>query len=81
MEDWVSKNVEHIGIFFGYVPLTREKYAPPTEENLDLNRLRVDMSFFERGSWVRPQILRYKELHPEEFEEGKNANQPIRKDE
>lgn len=73
-DDWLNKNNEHISIFWGYVPRIKDIIIPPTEENLDLNRLEVNMTFFERDSWVRPHILRYKELHPEEFKESKNLS-------
>lgn len=79
MENWLSKNDEHIDIIFEYVPLDGEKHAPPTEENLDLNRLYVNMTFFGQDSWVHPHISRYKELHPEEFDESTVTHQPENK--
>jgi len=69
MEDWLSKNDERIDIFFEYVPFTDEKDVPDAEENVDLNRLYVNWTYFARDSWVRSHVLKYKELHPEEFSE------------
>jgi hypothetical protein len=63
-EDWVSKDDEYINVILCYsVDLAT------TEVHRD--KPYVNLSLFERESWVRHFILRYKELHPEEFESSK----------
>lgn len=65
MEDWLNKNDENISFFWQYKRLNKQVFDP--------NRLCINMTLYERGSWVYPRIVRYKELHPEEF--GKSNSQ------
>lgn len=58
-EDWVKDN-EHISVILCYAAdlATREVHR---------DKIYVNMTFFGRESWIRPHILKYKELHPKEF--------------
>jgi hypothetical protein len=62
-EEWVNKDEEHIDVFLYYL-------ADLATKEVRRDRLCVDLSLFERESWIRPYLLRYKELHPEEFQDG-----------
>ena len=67
MEDWLNANNESISVDCTYALLN--------ENELDLNRLDVHLTFFERNSWIHRYVLRYKELHPGEFAESTAAGQ------
>jgi hypothetical protein len=62
-EDWVNRDEELISVFLSYS-------ADLATKDVDRDEVFVDLTFFERESWVRPYILRYRELHPEEFQDG-----------
>jgi len=73
MEDWLSKNEESISVNCAYGRLNKNE---PNLFELDLNILNVTLTYHERNSWVRSDIARYKQLHPEEFDESNDANKP-----
>lgn len=60
-EDWISNEEEKISIMFDY--------GPDQEGKPDLSRVYVNTTLFKQRSWVNPYIKRYKQLHPEEFEQ------------
>jgi len=61
IEDWLNENDDHISIHYAYEKLD--------EEQFDLSKVQLIMTFFRRDSWIGTEISRYKELHPEEFSE------------
>ena len=61
IEDWISDEEEHISIIFDH--------GPDQEGKPDLSRVYVNTTLFKQRSWVNPYIKRYKQLHPEEFEQ------------
>lgn len=60
IEDWLNKNYETVSVICGYIP--------PEEAKGELNKLGVNLTFHSSESWTRDWISKYKELHPEEFE-------------
>ena len=60
-EDWISNEEENISIRFDY--------GPDQDEKPDLSRVYVNTTLFKQRSWVNAYIKRYKQLHPEEFEQ------------
>jgi len=67
IEDWLNKDDDHISIHYAYEKLSKEEF--------DFSKVQVIMTFFDRNSWVRPQVLRYKKFHPEEFDRSTVKNQ------
>jgi hypothetical protein len=60
-EDWI-KDDEYIGVSLSYA-------AELDTKRVQRDKVYVNLSFFGRKSWIRPYILKYKELHSEEFGE------------
>ena len=73
MEDWLSKDDESIKVICAYGRLNKNE---PNSFELDLNILNVNFAYFGRESWMSGVISKYKELHPEEFDESNDANEP-----
>ena len=63
MEDWVSEEDQHIDVTLYY-------RADLSTRRVHRDKVHVDLGLFKRESWIRPWVLRYKELHPEEFQDG-----------
>jgi hypothetical protein len=65
-EDWVSKNDAHISVSLYYRAelATKEVYR---------DRVHANLSFYSPNH-VREYILRYKDLHPQEFEDTSNLS-------
>jgi len=62
IEGWLNENNDHVSIDYVYKKLD--------EEQFDLSKVQVIMTFFRQDSWISTEISRYKELHPEEFSEN-----------
>ncbi|MHC4122891.1 MAG: hypothetical protein ACYSSI_04895 [Planctomycetota bacterium] len=60
-EDWINAEEDRISISFAYNRDPNNK--------LDLNKIQINMTFFNNQSWMNRYIKVYKQLHPEEFEE------------
>ena len=67
MEDWLNDSGEYIRATWS---------LSPEKEFLEADSMYVSLSFFERNSWKRPYVLRYKELYPEEFDTSTDTNKP-----
>ena len=61
LQQWISNKDETIFLTMDY--LQKKNHEK------DLDKLYVDLSFLDGHSWVRPFITKYKELHPEEFDD------------
>lgn len=71
-EDWIGKNEELIRVFMYYS-------ADLATKQVHRDRVYVNLNFFGRESWIYRDILRYKQLHPEEFEKSNDLSKPIPK--
>lgn len=58
-EEWINDQNEVVSAIL--------VYRFPVGGGPDPNELYVDISFFEKDSWMRVPVAKYKELHPEEF--------------
>ena len=68
MEDWLNKADESITVVL--------TYGMYSGDQLDCNTLSVNLMFSERESEQLPWILKYKELHPLEFEDFTDMTEP-----
>jgi hypothetical protein len=57
-EDWLNKDNSHISVLYN----NSGKTGDITDQVF------VNMSFYNKDSWMRNYVLQYKKLHPEEFE-------------
>jgi len=59
-KDWVNDNDETICVNWMYKPLN--------DNQVDPNRVEFQIELYKRESWVKNWLLKYKKLHPEEFD-------------
>ena len=67
-ENWIK--------YDDYIIVTLSYFADLSTKKVDRDRLHVGLEFFGRDSWIKPWILKYKQIHPEEFDEGTSVPQP-----
>lgn len=63
MEDWVSENDQHVGVMLYY-------RADLATKKVHRDKVYVNLTLFERESWILPYIVSYRQLHPEEFQDS-----------
>lgn len=72
-EDWVNKDNELVTVVLKYC-------ADLATKEVHRDKVYVSLDFFGRESWIRSYILKYKELHPEEFEGSDNLTESAEKE-
>ena len=69
-QDWIKESDGSISVIrtlFSHIDTPKEK--------VHLDKLLVILSLFGDESWIVPAVMKYKQLHPEEFQEDVNKTQ------
>ena len=66
MQDWLNTKGESIKVILQYCSLPGNEQEP--------NSLCVSLLFSESNARQRPWVLKYKELHPDEFKESTDVS-------
>lgn len=62
-QDWVSENDQHVSVMLYY-------RADLATKKVHRDKVYVDLTLFERESWILLYIVRYRQVHPEEFQDS-----------
>lgn len=66
-EHWINEQGEVVSVILAY--------NSPVEGIPEPNKLYVNLCFFEKDSWIRLHVVKYKKLHPEESHKDDHAEQ------